>query len=191
MIMKHTITYTLALLTVFSASVAWATDITTTCQVVSEDDMLYRLVYQGSGEKNVTIQLLDDQQRLVYKEQLWTSAFNKQFDLTNLPYGDYHIEVKSGDYYFSEKVKLGDLSDFQFKMDQRESRKVALVGSKTAGKNMTLYILDDDQDVVYREQFDQLDQVHKSFNFQDLRSEGVTFLLYHDDRLITEENFVF
>jgi len=189
--MKHTITHTLALLIVFSASVAFATDVATTCQVVSQDDMLYRLVYQGAAEKNVTIQLLDDQQRLVYKEQLKTSAFNKQFDLTNLPYGDYHLEVKSEDYYFSEQVKLGDLSDFQFKVDQREIRKIALIGSKVAGKSMTLYILDQDQDVVYSEQFDQQDQVHKNFNFEDLRSKEVTFLLYHNDRLITEENFVF
>lgn len=193
--MKRTITHMLALLTVFGASVAYAADsatVVTTCQVVAEEDMLYRLVYQAAQQDNVTINLIDEENRIVYQERTNTAAFNKKFDLRNLPYGEYQLEVKSEGYFFSEKLILGDVSSFNMDLNKmEEGKKISLVGSKVKGKAMTLYILDQSKDVIYKEEFHDASQINKKFNFDDLRSSKVTFLLYHNDLLIQEKDFVF
>ncbi len=192
--MKHSIKHVLALLTVFSASVAYSADsayMATICKVVAEEDKLYKVIYQAANEENVTIQLFDEKQHLVYKENLKSAGFSKKFDLTNPPDGDYQIQVKSSGYVFSEDLKIGDISSFVFSFDQKADRKIAMVGAKEQGKSLTLYILDEARDVVYKESFDQDNQVHKSFNFQSLKSGDVTFLLYHDSKLIKEEKFAF
>lgn len=192
--MKHLIKHALVLLTVFSATLVHAADsayMATICKLVAEEDRLYRIIYQAAKEEHVTIQLFDNQDRLVYKEEVQSSGFSKKFDLTNLPTGDYQLEVKSSGYFFSEELTVGDLSKFMFSFDKRADRKISMVGSKEQNKSMTLYILDGSKDVVYKESFDKAQQVHKHFNFNQLRSEGVTFLLYHDDQLIKEQKFTF
>lgn len=193
-IMKRMITYTMALLIVFSASVATAADsayMATNCQIFSEEAKLYRLIYQAPYEEKVTIQIYDDREKVVYEERLATSGFNKRYDLTNLPDGEYLIEVKSDGYFFSEELNVGDLAKFSFTFDQKENRKVTIIGAKEQGKQLTLYILGDGQDVLYKEQFDTENQIHKKYNFEKMRGDNVTFLLYHNDRLVKEEQFVF
>lgn len=194
MIMRNTINHTLALIILSCATVVFAADsasMSTSCLIVSEDESLYRVIFQAAKEENVTVQLFNDQQESLYKEDIQSSAFNKKYDLSSLPYGDYTLEVKSGGYVYSEQLTLGDLSSFQFNLEQKEDKKVSLVGSKKEGKNMTLYILNDEKDVIYKEQFDQDTQIHKKYNFQELKGDRVTFLLYHADLLITEKDFVF
>jgi hypothetical protein len=192
--MKYSIKHTLALLTVFSATVVNAVDsayMSTSCKIVALEEKMYRVEYMAAKDQNVTIQLLDDNERLVYKENIQSSSFVKKFDLSHLPNGSYQIEIKSTDYFFSEGIVLDDLAGFAFKFDLREIRKVSLVGSKHLSKDMTLYIIDDTNEMVYKETFNKQTQVHKVFNFNELNSRAVTFMLYHDDQLITEEEIIF
>ncbi len=192
--MKHTIKNTLALIMMICATVVVAADSaksTTWCRLVTVDDMLYRVVYQSEKEENVNIQIFDKNQQSVYNEKALTTSFIKNYDLSFLPYGTYTLEVTATDYQYKEEIVLGDVSSFQMKLEEKGERKVSLVGTKKAGKDMNLYILDDSQEVIYKENFDKDSQVHKNYNFQDMRSQKVTFLLYHNDILISEEDFVF
>lgn len=192
--MKHTIKNTLALIMMISATVVMAADSarsTTWCRLVTVDDMLYRVVYQSEKEENVNIQIFDKNQQSVYNEIELTSSLIKTYDLSFLPYGTYMLEVTTTDYQYTEEIILGDISSFQLKLEDKGERKVALVGTKKAGSDMNLYILDDNKDVVYKENFAKDSQVHKNYNFQEMRSQKVTFLLYHNDILISEEDFVF
>ena len=102
------------------------------------------------------------------------------------------MEVKSAGYVFKEEFELGSLKDFNFDFSQlAEKSAVSLVGSQAQGKDVTLYILDANQDVVYKEGFDDTKQVHKKYNLEKLGNQKVTFLLYHDDQLIRKEAFDF
>lgn len=192
--MRQSIKHTLALLTVIGASVAYASDsvsVATICKIVVEADEKYRIIYQAPAEENVTVQILDKKNELVYTEKLKTSGFVKKYDLSYLPKGEYQIEVKSGEYLFSEKLVVGDVSGFNFLLTPQKDRAVSIVGSHRDGKDMTIYILDQDDQVVYRESIDNTQQVHKRYNFSELKGESVTFLLYHDNELIKQQEIEF
>ncbi|HCX23895.1 MAG: hypothetical protein CMB80_12700 [Flammeovirgaceae bacterium] len=194
--MKHSIKNLLALLIVFGAtSSAFAADsayMATVCKIVAEQEKMYRVMFYAPTEESVSVQIKNSNQQIVYIESLKSSEFVKKYDLSYLPKGTYELEVKSAGYVFKEEFELGSLKDFNFDFSQlAEKSAVSLVGSQAQGKDVTLYILDANQDVVYKEGFDDTKQVHKKYNLEKLGNQKVTFLLYHDDQLIKKEAFDF
>ena len=194
--MKHSIKNLLALLIVFGAtSSAFAADsayMATVCKIVAEQEKMYRVMFYAPTEESVSVQIKNSNQQIVYIESLKSSEFVKKYDLSYLPKGTYELEVKSAGYVFKEEFELGSLKDFNFDFSQlAEKSAVSLVGSQAQGKDVTLYILDANQDVVYKEGFDDTKQVHKKYNLEKLGNQKVTFLLYHDDHLIKKEAFDF
>ena len=194
--MKHSIKNLLALLIVFGAtSSAFAADsayMATVCKIVAEQEKMYRVMFYAPTEESVSVQIKNSNQQIVYIESLKSSEFVKKYDLSYLPKGTYELEVKSAGYVFKEEFELGSLKDFNFDFSQlAEKSAVSLVGSQAQGKDVTLYILDANQDVVYKEGFDDTKQVHKKYNLEKLGNQKVTFLLYHDDQLIRKEAFDF
>lgn len=191
-IMKHSIKHLLALLIVFGASATYAVDsayVSTVCKIIAEQEKMYRVLFSAPTEENVSIQIRNNEQEIVYIESLKSSEFAKKYDLSYLPKGTYELEVKSDGYVFKEVFELGSIKGFNFDFSKQEQKSVSLVGSHAQGKDMTLYILDDNEDVVYEEGFNDTKQVHKRYNLENLGNQKVTFLLYHDDQLIKKEAF--
>ena len=194
-IMKHSIKNLLALLIVFSASsTTFAVDsvyMATVCKIVAEQEKMYRVMFYAPTEENVSVQIKNSNDQIVYIESLKSSEFVKKYDLSYLPKGTYEMEVKSAGYSIKEEFELGSVKGFNFDLSQLEQKSVSLVGSHAQGKDMTLYILDGNEDVVYHEGFDDTKQVHKRYNLEKLSNQKVTFLLYHDDQLIKKQAFDF
>ncbi len=194
-IMKHSIKNLLALLIVFSASsTTFAVDsvyMATVCKIVAEQEKMYRVMFYAPTEENVSVQIKNSNDQIVYIESLKSSEFVKKYDLSYLPKGTYEMEVKSAGYSIKEEFELGSVKGFNFDLSQLEQKSVSLVGSHAQGKDMTLYILDGNEDVVYQEGFDDTKQVHKRYNLEKLSNQKVTFLLYHDDQLIKKQAFDF
>ncbi len=194
-IMKHSIKNLLALLIVFSAtSTTFAVDsvyMATVCKIVAEQEKMYRVMFYAPTEENVSVQIKNSNDQIVYIESLKSSEFVKKYDLSYLPKGTYEMEVKSAGYSIKEEFELGSVKGFNFDLSQLEKKSVSLVGSHAQGKDMTLYILDGNEDVVYHEGFDDTKQVHKRYNLEKLSNQKVTFLLYHDDQLIKKQAFDF
>lgn len=195
--MKHFFKTVLALLIVFSATVAKSSDpesVAAICKVVADkEDNHYRVVYQSPEKSNVTIQLYNDKNEVIYTEsQKSTSGFMKKFDLSYLSYGEYQLEVKADGYLFQEKIKLGtSAADYNLVLTPYTSREIVFATANKQGKSLNLYILDQFGDVVYREKFENTSSVHKMYNFENLRSNKVTFVLYHKDQLIKEKEIKF
>lgn len=192
--MTQSIKHTLALLAFAGATVVNATGAgskTTHCKVILEADETYRVIYHAAEEENVTVQITDQDQELVYTEKLRTSEFVKKYDLSYLPKGAYQLEIKSDEYSYTEDILVGDVSGFTFFVTPAIDRAVSVVGSHKDGKDVTLCILDQDDQLVYRESINDTKQVHKRFNFSELSGNSVTLLLYHDNELIKQEEIKF
>lgn len=195
--MKHSTKHLLALLIVFGATVVKAADpssVAAVCEVVASEEVKhYRVVYKAPGKSNVTIQLYNDEQEVIYKEsQVSVSGFMRKFDLSHLPDGEYQLEVKSEGYLFQEKIKLGSsASDYNVVFTPYSSREIVFVAQNELGDGLNLYILDEQGEVVYKEVFENASQIQKMFNFKNLKSDKVTFVLYHNDQLIKEKEIRF
>lgn len=99
--------------------------------------------------------------------------------------------MKANGQIFEEEIKVGDISGFNLTLTEQKDRAVALVGYHRDGKNMTLFILDESNEIVYKEDFQDTRQVHKIYNFESLKGDKVSFVLYHNDQLIKNQSVKF
>lgn len=195
MTMRTTIKTIAALLIVFSAAQANASvdsaSMTTYCRILAQDEAdIYKVIFQAAQKEDVNISFRNTYDQLVHRESVKsTESFVKRFDLGNLPDGAYKVEVTSPGYSYEESIKIGDLSGYHFILKDLKERKIALVGSQPAGKDLTVVILDSQSEEIYHETLTETTQVRKQFQFGPYAGKQVTFLLYHENRLVKRESF--
>ncbi|MFY0605993.1 MAG: hypothetical protein JXR10_04710 [Cyclobacteriaceae bacterium] len=192
--MRQTVKHMLALLIVFSASLANAVDsssIYSNCRIMEEENMKYRVEFFAEQQQLVKFEIWDKQDKLVYENQVKSTSFVRTFDLSHLPNGEYELKISSDDYQYSEDITIDDLKGMNLRFVQREERKVAMVGSKLEQQIVSLYILDENDEIVFKQNYDGVTQVHKVFNFEELRGDQVTFILFDKDNVVSQEVFEF
>ncbi len=192
--MKYTMKNMLALLIVFSATLASAGDsanMATNCRIVEEEKQMYRVEFVANEKQSVKIEIWDQYEELVYQNRAYASSFVKTFDLSHLPNGEYELKLTADDYDYSEAITINSLEGMSIRFIKRDTRKISMVGSKFQEKGMSLYILDENKEIVYKNDYDDETQVHKIFNFDKLEGDEVTFILFHDNEIVTEEKIRF
>lgn len=159
----------------------------TYCRVAVIDDSSYKLIFQAPQKDDVNIQLIDQQEQVVFSEDLKNvDVIEKSYDMSQLPTGSYTFMLRSNGYLYQEEIVSGDLSGFYFHFSQIDDRKIALVGEQPTKKKSTLYVLDQDKEVVYREVLTE-GKVIKKFNFEKLLGNEATFMIYYNNQLIEEK----
>ena len=162
----------------------------TFCKVVAaQEDKMYKLVFNSPIEQDVTIKLYNEKNELVHSEEVSAkSGFVKKYDLSYMPLGAYKVQVQSVDFHFSEDIDLGGLSEFNLRLTEKGEH-VILTGSHPEGKDLTLYIFDDQNELVFKDDLSKDAQVKKTYNLEKVISKGVTFMIYHEESLLTLESF--
>lgn len=191
--MKGFIKLALTLTLVVGAAATYASDTAyaaTFCKMVAEDEKTYRLIYQGATEGNVSIQFFNTKGDLVHSEQVKASkGFIKKFDLTYLPQAEYVVEVTAPDFRYTETVSTFSATALNLVFSPMEGRQIALVGFDKYRRDLTLYVLDERRDVVYKETLTKSDSIQRKYNLQGFRGNKVIFVLYHGDRMLQEKEF--
>lgn len=195
--MKNTVKLIAALLIVFStASATYASmdsaSFASYCKVMpAEDEKRFNLIYNSVATENVTIQLLDEAQKVVYKEKMVeTNGFVKSFDLSNMPEGTYIIKVTSDDYVYTQPVKVTSWKAEKMLMTVAETgRKYALVGQNDSKSDVTLFILDDNGNTLYKDVIKAGKEVQKVYNLEKVNTRNASFVLYGEKGLVKERIF--
>ncbi len=183
-----------ALLTVFGAAVAnasvdSASRSTTYCKVLAQEGAdIYKVIYQASQKEDVSISFKNTYDELVHLENVKaTEGFAKKFDLANLPEGAYEVEITSPSYAYKGSVEVGDATNYAFIVKDLKERKVALLGTKSPEKDLTVFILDANGEEIYKESVKEESEIKKQFQFGPYVGKEVTFILYHGSKLVKQE----
>ena len=109
--MKKMIKLFVAFIIVMNATVlANANDLNTkgnALKVIQRNNDIYNVVYQGTEQQQVSIQFLDEDNEVLYSESIEASkGFVKSLDLSDLPAGNYHIELVSTTDTLSEEITI-------------------------------------------------------------------------------------
>ncbi|MFT6865458.1 MAG: hypothetical protein ACJA08_000276 [Cyclobacteriaceae bacterium] len=194
--MRNTIKTIAALLIVLSAVKTSAkgdsTSVGTYCKIVAQEkEDNFKLIYKGEEEDKVTIQWIDENNETVYKEDIKsTDAFVKQYNLSTLPDGKYTIQLTTDNYKYAEEVILGDMSDLRFTLRGSDEKNVIMTGYNPESKDVHMYVLDDKNERIYYEAYDS-DVIQKKYNFKDIKSSEVTFVLMHRGKIFQEKTITF
>jgi hypothetical protein len=194
--MRNTIKTIAALLIVLSAVKTSAkgdsTSVGTYCKIVAQEkEDNFKLIYKGEEEDKVTIQWIDENNETVYKEDIKsTDAFVKQYNLSTLPDSKYTIQLTTDNYKYAEEVILGDMSDLRFTLRGSDEKNVIMTGYNPESKDVHMYVLDDKNERIYYEAYDS-DVIQKKYNFKDIKSSEVTFVLMHRGKIFQEKTITF
>lgn len=194
--MKNTIKTIAALLIVLSTATSHAsvdsTTVETYCKLVAQNEEdNFKLIYNSTLNKSIQVKWINSKNQTVYKETISKrNSFVKQYDLDLLPDGVYKVELNAGYYSFTEDVILGDLSEVKFTIWQMEDNSIVLSGVKPDSKQVRLIILDDDNNEIYAEGYDDKSIIQKKFNLEKVDSKEVTFALFCEGTFLKEETFL-
>lgn len=181
-----------ALLIVISAAhVAFPIDSTlmeARFKVWEVEDGTYRLIYKNSGEQQIQIEFIDENQQILYSELIHSEeGFIKPFDLNSLPAGTYTFKLTSDQGTYSESITIKTASEKYSDLisikEFQDSKQFSLALNQQADTELSMYILDEAGNTIYEE---QLSSGTKLYNLSQVASSQVTVLVYNQDGMIKE-----
>lgn len=205
-IMRNMVTIMATLLIVLSAAASNATASRDSlfagpqCKLFSLDDRQFRMIYAGSAEQNVHVQIKDDQDRLLYKSKLEADGFARDFNLSFLPDGDYTFVLESGEYTYEKSVSISEaemLSDLQQRFQASKlvlssvaGEAYALIGTNNSGAVLEYSLSDEAGQRLYKGAYDADVEIKDLFTFQGVNGD-VTMKFYLDGNLVGEKTLAF
>ncbi len=118
---------------------------------------VFSVVFKADYQWDVSIRLTDDNGRTLATEKVFSDAFEKPFNFSNLPDGVYKFQVKFSDTKFDYEVYLGEktatyLTEQKVKKEKQREKRVKdkqknpaakdRVLISTAGEDVTIQLVD-------------------------------------------------
>ncbi len=199
--MNTMVKFVAALLIVFSAAVSSATvdsaSLAAFCKVLDvEDGKHFRVLYQSPETVNVQIQIFDKYNRKVHQEMIYkTDGFAKDFDLGNLPQGEYTFDVRSKAFNYEQEVELvdvvahdNDVQPLYFQISSVEG-KVAVTGQNVNESALRVVLKDQEGNILYREKVGSDETLTRLYNLDKVRGSSVSVQIFSEGKVIKESEF--
>ncbi|MCR9067174.1 MAG: hypothetical protein NXI00_24625 [Cytophagales bacterium] len=165
------------------------------CKLFSVDDRQFRMIYAAAAQQNIQLQLKDHEGRLLYKSNVSSEGFAKDFDLSFLPDGDYTFVLKSGDYKYEESVSVSQAAAqtaaqarfqaSQLMLVEVEGDAYALVGTNQSGAKLAYSLNDDQGNALYTGTYASKEEIKDLFTFRNVQGD-VTLQFFLEGSLVDE-----
>ncbi len=166
------------------------------CKLFSLDDRQFRMIYAGSAQQDVQIQIKDQQNRLLYKSSLNSGGFAKDFDLSFLSDGDYTFVLKSGEFVYEKSVSISEAADLSSLQQRFQASQLlissvsdgsyALVGTNLSGSVLEYSFSNDQGQSLFTGTYNDQEEVRDLFTFQNVKG-NVIMKFYLDGKLVDEK----
>lgn len=170
------------------------------CKLFSLDDRQFRMIYAGTAQQNVQIQIKDNQDRLLYKSKLEANGFARDFNLSFLPDGDYTFVLESGEFNFKKSITISEEAELsalqqrfqasQLVLSSVEGGAYALIGANNTGSVLEYSLSDAQGQSLYTGTYKDEEEIKDLFTFQQVTG-NVTMRFYLDGSLVDEKTLVF
>jgi hypothetical protein len=195
--MRNTMKTLAALLIVLSAAKSNAhtdsTSVVTYCKVVAQEkEGSYTLIYQAYKKADVSIKWIDSDDHVVHSERLKSSeSFVKKYDLATLPDGMYTLKVVADDYEYTKEVTVGGAENVKVAVRSLGKKKVLLTSIPISNSKMYLAVYNDKAELIYEENIKDASAFQKKFGFDNVDTKSVTFMIFSDYKIVSEEKITF
>lgn len=165
------------------------------CKLFSVDDRQFRMIYAAAAQQNIQMQIKDHEGKLLYKSNVESEGFARDFNLSYLPDGDYTFVLKSGDYEYVESVNVSEAavtSELQqrFKAShlmlvEVEEDAYALLGTNKFGSQLTYSLNDERGQSLYTGTYENQEEIKDLFTFRNVQGD-VTLQFFLEGNLVDE-----
>lgn len=166
------------------------------CKVFSVDDRQFRMIYAGTDQQDIQIQIKDHQDRLLYQSRVAAEGFARDFDLSFLPDGDYTFVLKSGAFTYEESVTVSDAIDQSAAMKRFKASQLmlvsvkgdayALLGTNVSGAKLAYSLNDAEGQSLYSGEYATNEEIKDLFTFEHVQGD-VTLQFFLEGNLVEEK----
>ncbi|MDA0196547.1 MAG: hypothetical protein O2887_16140 [Bacteroidetes bacterium] len=193
---KKTITVA-ALLTVISAAgFGQNTGTTGDSQVrivTQQQSDKYRVIYKSEIEGPVKLTLSDEDGHILYKERhSKLSSFIQDISFESVSTGEYTFQVEDLAGSHKETISFVSQEDrlaSKLRLAQESGKKLVLRATDLGYVDLSLYIYDDKNQLIYDENLKDVDVLGKIYNLDLLASRSVNVVIANDHKRLLDMNF--
>ena len=178
----------------FTMTNAAAKESSTLASSVSFQDAgagIVELVYDGTIQDRMTIEIFGKKQRPIYKEVLkHQERFKKPFNLKSLPYGSYTMRVSTRNEVIEHEIyhkapAFPGLVKVSVHPQKESAFKYQVLGPEP--KQMTLIIFDDNNRELHRESINTVQNFGKVYTFERAGTKTLEFVLLAKGEVINNQ----
>jgi len=155
-------------------------------EVIKWENRLYKIIYHQKSDQKITLTVKDQANFVLYTESSKAeNGFEKFLDLSQLPNGNYMVEIQSGEGFIYKEIEITN-SEKKYKdvfyIKDIESEKVFVYSAKKLENKSTVLIKGNDEEILYQESIDLTEG--KVFNFSQVIGDEVTLIIYQDNEFV-------
>lgn len=144
---------------------------------------VYNLFFESAEDKTVNVRVLDANHKLLSNKRIIkTDGFLQPIDFSNLPTGNYFIEITGQGTALTESVQhqvtTVNADDFRV-TTVNNARKVAFATTLTESAPLNLYFYDESGVIVYRESVESSELNRKLYDLSSIEGESVSVSIAH------------
>ena len=175
--MKKMILFLLAL-TMMCATVSFArTDLKKSKVAFLKQKELVRLCYEGNSTAVVEVTIKDKDGREIFKEEIREQSFIRPYNFSELPVGNYTVDVRDETGNYSETVQYYDRAYLGHIMKLNDDKNKYLVTIPKKGNDeVSVCVFDSEDNLVFSEIANGKQDYAKVYNLKNLA--GATIKLF-------------
>jgi len=177
-----------------TATGANASDGDFTLKVRGEKEKFIRFSFDEN--EHVNLSFLGNNNEVIFQENIQAkAASSKLYDLNELPDGKYTLKIESEDKLakYNVVIKNGKtevsapiISDLFHPLIKRQGDVIVFDVANNDGSPIELQVLNEYNDAVYTEVFNNRSEVQKKFNISRSDSQSLTFVVQSKDQKFTK-----
>lgn len=159
-------------------------------EIETKEQGLFNLVYKTSASGKYKVNIFDQSGKMIFSDSFTGErSFTKLFNLTNLPYGIYTMEIINSSL---EKVRKEIIHKSPDKANIvisniDEQGKVNLTVTGVDDKPVRVVIWDQFNQPIYDEVMFVESDFSRLFNFKGIKAHEITFQVYHHGKAIEKQ----
>ena len=167
-----------------------ANSIEGTLKVYKNSDKKFSVQMSNFDEVKLAIRISDENERSLFEEEIKGNRnFNKTYDMSQLPQGNYFLEVEDNKKISEWKIQVSEkemnisqISEISIPQFVQQNNRVELNLKNIANFDAKLKVIDENGIELYEEDLENTDSVRKIFDFSQVPPINYTIVASIGDR---------
>ena len=151
---------------------------------------LYRLTYLNQGKCNITVEVLDDEGKKLYSEQIQQQkSFTKPYNFSSLDFGEYSFKVRDMEGEYVTKIKRSEGVSMVAKIRKIEDGKAQLFVKGEVMEPISVNIFDSNDVLLFDDYIDHERSFSRVYDLSKVKAEELRIEVVAESKLLATAEF--
>ncbi len=159
----------------------------------SNQEGIFHLIYEADEARDIQVVIYNDQNQPLHNQTIkGKSRFRVPFNLRQLAFGTYTVEVNENGKVYREQIVYRPVSyEVQVAYSKQADDKLAMSVIGAEGESVRVLIYDENDHLLYEDAIDGQANFKRVYNFEQAGIEKAEFIVSFNNRIISSETIKF